>query len=75
MTDNKELDSHFKETDCTSDNNTLLKNNCFDNITDNQKLGSRRNRTYADMQMLCQVQKIFVANLLRMSKRLERVVL
>ena len=25
MTDNKELDSHFKETDCTSDNNNLLK--------------------------------------------------
>ena len=26
--------------DCTSENNNLLKNDCFDNITDNRKLKS-----------------------------------
>ena len=40
LTDNKERDSDFKGIDCTSENNKLLKNDCFDNITDNQKLKS-----------------------------------
>ena len=44
LTDNKEKrDTDFKETDCTSENNNLLKNACFDNITDNRKLRSRKN--------------------------------
>ena len=36
LTDSKELDSDFKEMDCTSENDNLLKNACFDNITDNR---------------------------------------
>ena len=66
LTDNKELNSDFKKIDCTSKNNNLLKNVFLDNITNNQKLRSRKNRTYAEA---VQVQKIFVANLLRMPKR------
>ena len=66
LTDNKELDSDFKKIDCTSEKDNLSKNVCFDNITDNRKLRSRKNRTHAEA---LSGTKIFVANLLRMSKR------
>ena len=48
LTDNKELDSDFKKINCTSEIDIFLKNACFDNITDNQKLRSQKNRTYAE---------------------------
>ena len=48
LTDNKELDIDFKKIDCTSEKDNLLENACFDNITDNRKLRSRKNRTYAE---------------------------
>ena len=38
LTDNQELDSDFQEIDCTSEQNDLLKNACFGNITNNRKL-------------------------------------
>ena len=38
LTDNQERDSGFQEIDCTSEQNDLLKNACFGNITDNRKL-------------------------------------
>ena len=34
LTDNQELDSDFQEIDCTSEQNDLLKNACFGNVTD-----------------------------------------
>ena len=37
-TGNQECDSGFQEIDFTSVQNDLLKNACFDNITDNRKL-------------------------------------
>ena len=43
------LDSDFKKIDCTSENNNLLKNAWFDNITDNRKLRSRKNRTCVEV--------------------------
>ena len=46
LTDNKERHSEFKGTDCTSENNNLLKNACFDSITDNRKLRSWKNALY-----------------------------
>ena len=49
LTDNKERDSDFKGIDCTSENNNLWKDACFDDITDNCKLRSRKNRTYAEI--------------------------
>ena len=48
LMDNKKLDSYFKKTDCTSENDSLLKNACFDNTTDNRELRSQKNRTYAE---------------------------
>ena len=48
LMDNKEHDSNLKGIDCTSENKNLLKNACFDNITDNQKLTSQKNRTYIE---------------------------
>ena len=48
LTDNKDLDSNFRENDCTSEKNNLLKNACFGNITDNQKHRCRKNKTYAE---------------------------
>ena len=48
LTDNKERDSIFKEIDWIGEKNNFLKNVCLDNITDNWKLRSRKNRTYAD---------------------------
>ena len=44
----RRLDSDFNEINCTSKNNNLLNNACFDNITDNRKLRTRKNRTYAE---------------------------
>ena len=70
FTDNKERESDFKGIDCTSENNNLLTNACFENITDNWKLRSWKTE---HVQRLCQVQKMFIANPWRMSKRLERV--
>ena len=49
MTDNQELDSHFQEIDCTSEQNDLLKSACFGNVTDNWKLRCRKNKTYANV--------------------------
>ena len=46
LTDKKELGSDLKEIDFK--NNNLLKNACFENITDNRKLRSRNYRTYAE---------------------------
>ena len=43
LVDNEELDS-----DCTSEQNDLLKSACFGNVTDNRKLRRRKNKTYAD---------------------------
>ena len=60
LTDNKNLDSDFKEIDFSREKKHLLKNTCFD-----------KQKT-EHMQRLCQVQNIFVAKLLRMPKRLER---
>ena len=40
LTDKKELGSDLKEIDFISENNNLLKNACFENITDNRKLRS-----------------------------------
>ena len=34
LTDNQERDSGFQEIDCTSEQNDLLKNACFGNVTD-----------------------------------------
>ena len=48
LTHNKELDSDFKEIDCTLKTIICLKNACFDKTTDNRKLRCRRNRTYAE---------------------------
>ena len=48
LMDNKKLDSYFKKIDCTSENDSLLKNACFDNTIDNRKLRSEQNRTYAE---------------------------
>ena len=48
MTDNQELDSHFQEIDCTSEQNDLLKSACFGNVADNWKFRCRKNKTYAD---------------------------
>ena len=48
LTDNMERDNDFKGIDCTSENNNLLKKACFDNITDNRKLRSRKNKAYAE---------------------------
>ena len=48
LTENKELVSDFKKIDFASENYNLLKNACFDNITDNRKLRSRKNRTYSE---------------------------
>ena len=48
LTDNKEFDSDFKKIDCTSEIDNLLKNASFDNIADNQKLRSRKGRTYPE---------------------------
>ena len=48
MTDNQELDSHFQEIDCTSEQNDLLKSVCFRSVTDNWKLRCPKNKTYAD---------------------------
>ena len=48
LTDNKEFDIDFKKIDCTSEKDNLLENACFDNITDNRKLRSRKNRTYSE---------------------------
>ena len=47
LTVNKELDSDLKQIDFTSENNNLLKNACFDNITHNQKSRSWKNRAHA----------------------------
>ena len=47
LTDNQELDSDFKEIDCTSEQNDLLKNVCFANVIDKRKLRCRK-KTYAD---------------------------
>ena len=52
--------------------NNLLKNACFGNITDNI-IGSLDVGKSIHMQRLCQIQKIFVATLLWISKKLERV--
>ena len=68
--DNKERASVFKEIDCTGENNNFLKNACLDNITDNWNLGAGKTE---HIQRPCQVQKVFVANLLRMSRRFQRV--
>ena len=38
----------LKKIDCTSENRSLLKNVCFDNIACNRKLWRRKNRTYAE---------------------------
>ena len=48
LTDKKELGSDLKEIDFISENNNLLKNACFENITDNRKLRRRNYRTYAE---------------------------
>ena len=72
LADNKEHDSDFKGIDCTSENNYLLKNRCYDNITDN-RIGSLEGRNTEHIQRRYQVQKIIMANLLKMFKRLESV--
>ena len=48
LTDIKELNSDLKEIHFTSENNDLLKNACFDYITDNWKLKNWKSRTYAE---------------------------
>ena len=45
LTDKKEVDSDFRETDCSSEKNHLLKNACFGNITDNWKIRCQKNKT------------------------------
>ena len=72
LTDNKEHDSDFKGIDCTSENNYLLKNRCYDNIT-GTRIGSLEGRKTEHIQRLYQVQKIIMENLLKMFKRLESV--
>ena len=48
LADNKERDSIFKEKKCIGGVNNFLENICIDNITDNRKLRSQKNRTYED---------------------------
>ena len=45
LTDIKELNSDLKEIHFNSENNNLLKNACFDYITDNWKLKNWKSRT------------------------------
>ena len=68
LTDNKECDSIFREIDCTGENNNFPENVCLHNITNNRKLTSQKNRTYAEA-----VSVYWWANMLSISRRLERV--
>ena len=45
----------LKKINSTNENNNLLKNACFYNITDNRKLRSRKNRRYAEDMLQPQI--------------------
>ena len=48
LTNNNECDGIFREIDCPGENNNFPENVCLHNITNNQKLMSQKNRTYAE---------------------------